>query len=59
MARRKKRRTQHGRAHFIPSVGKRREDELVTELHAYDHALGVRDKILARLASHVTDGERA
>ncbi len=38
----------------------RREDELVTELHALDRAVGVRNGIIARLGrDHLTADERA
>jgi hypothetical protein len=37
----------------------RREDTLVTEIWAYDRALGVRNRILARLRDHLTPVDRA
>lgn len=37
----------------------RREDALVEEIWTLDHAIGVRNRILARLRPHLTAGERA
>lgn len=56
------RRARGGTAQAAPALitrAVRREDALVEELWTLDHAIGVRNLILARLQAHLTEGERA